>query len=453
MSDFNDNKLTPLTGFWCLPNGQFNDQDRQVLTDLYLPLIGPEAFSIYQLLWAKVPNKEMITNRQSHSILFALLDMGVNSFIAGRQRLEALGLIKSFSKSDDMGSFLIYQLFTPSTPKKFFTDDIMSIFLLEKIGESEYSRLADKYYKSADILKNTEDISKKFLEVFRLNDDDLRNRPSLVEEKREDFENSKSDKVPSISVEETSDFDWTLVEDRIGQLFKITHADLLENQQLILSLHEFYGISEVTMIDLIGETTDIVNNKIDPNALKRLAQKRFENKTNITARVAQPEIDPNIKVSNANKPESILLNRAKNTAPADFLADEKAQKDGYVGTTEARALRTLSSRSILPNSVLNIMVHYILQSSPTLALPLMETISNDWKQNGVKTPEDALKRLNDFQNRSKNPRKRRYSKNSGKVEQATDWSKVQSKSANNTDEIKAEQHRQEMLKKLRNRKN
>jgi Replication initiation/membrane attachment protein len=113
----------------------------------------------------------------------------------------------------------------------------------------------------------------------------------------------------------------------------------------------------------------------------------------------------------------------------------------------------MAMKTYLPASVLNVMVYYILQTSPTLTLPLMETMANDWQQNNVQTPEQALKRITDFQTKPRNP-KRRYNNNRNrKVEQATDWSKVKAKVPNNQNQQKEQNDLQDRLRRLRNKDN
>lgn len=444
-----ENQLTPLTGYWCLPAEHFGSVDQQVLTDLYLPLIGAKAFSIYQLLWQKVPNKQLISERESHSTLMSLLDMDLNTFRNERLKLEALHLIKTFAKSDDLGEFYIYQLFAPYSADKFLNDDILSVFLYEKIGETQYQRLVEKYGHSQKVLDGAQDISQSFLSVFKLNDNDLLNTPATVSNAQQQFVANTTQK-PFIPAQQVKDYDFDLIESRTTDIFHVSKDSLLKNQELIYSLHEFYDISEVSMIDLIGETMNIVDNTVDPDALKRVAQKRFEGKANAHARVQDTPLETAQKPPlRSNDPNLLLIQRAKSTSPADFLAEEKKQRNGFVGDSESRALRTLVFRRILNTPVLNIMIHYILQTAPALTTALMETIANDWTQNGVKTPEDALKRINDFQNRPRG--KRRYNQAPRKIEQATDWSKVKSKPVNTKDNSAAEKSRQEMLRKLRNK--
>lgn len=446
-------KFTPLVGYWCLPNGHLNDDDRHVLTDLYLPILGTEAFSLYLLLWEKIPNKEVITQRKSHSELMSLLGIDLKRFYEARIKAEALGLIRTFEKKDDLGAYYIYQLFEPLSPDEFFKDDLMSIFLYEQVGESKYRLLADKYAHSDLILKDSNEITKDFLEVFQLSNSDLINTPTEVKNAQENFVENSEVKKPALNEKEIPQLDWELISDRIQQLFKIHPDDLLENQELILSLHAFYGLDEITLIDLIGKTCDIVNNKIDPDRLKKSVQDRFEKNANISVKRQTETVEKETTTTDFNRSDQLILQQAKSMTPADFLATQKQKSGGFIGTVESRALRDMAMKTYLPASVLNIMVYYILQNSPTLTLPLMETMANDWQQNNVQTPEQALQRITDFQTKPRNP-KRRYNNNrTRKVEQATDWSKVKAKVSNNQNQENNRNNLQDRLKRLRNKDN
>src|SRR5699024_525428 len=273
------------------------------------------------------------------------------------------------------------------SPDDFFRDDLLSIFLYEQIGDKRYRLLADKYSHSEMILQNSDEITKDFLEVFKLNNDDLINTPTDVENIRSEFSKTKKQK-PALNENDIQPLDWELISDRIEQSFKISPDNLLENQDLIINLHAFYGIDEMTIIEFIGKTCDIVNNKIDPDRLKKSIQDRFEKNANISAR-QQPEMveTKDDETHNFNRSDQLILQQAKKLTPADFLAAQKQKSGGYVGKVEANALRDLAMKAYLPSSVINIMVYYILQSSSVLSTPFLETVANDWTQNGVKTPE------------------------------------------------------------------
>lgn len=451
-SNFGSEKFTPLVGYWCLPNGHLNDDERHVLTDLYLPILGTEAFSLYLLLWEKLPNKQLVTQRKSHAELMSLLGIDLKRFYEARIKAEALGLIRTFAKKDDLGPYYVYQLFEPLSPDDFFKDDLMSIFLYEQVGETKYHLLADKYAHSDLILKDSQEITKDFLEVFQLSNSDLINTPAEVKTAQSNFNSDNAAPKPSLNENKLPQLDWELISDRIQQLFKISPDDLLLNQELILNLHAFYGLDEITLIDLIGKTCDIVNNKIDPDRLKRLVQDRFEKNANIAVKQQETVTETNDQpTTNLNRSDQLILKQAKSMTPADFLAAQKQKSGGFTGTVESRALRDMAMKSYLPASVLNIMVYYILQNSPTLTLPLMETMANDWQQNDVQTPEQALQRINDFQNKPRNP-KRRYNNNKNrKIEQATDWTKVKAKVPNDPNNEDNHAQLQDRLKRLRNK--
>lgn len=453
-SNFKSDKFTPLVGYWCLPNGHLNDDDRHVLTDLYLPILGTEAFSLYLLLWEKIPYKQMITERKSHAELTSLLGIDLKRFYEARIKDEALGLIRTFQKKDDLGPYYVYQLFEPMSPDEFFKDDLMSIFLYEQVGDSKYRLLADKYAHSELILNDSTEITKDFLEVFQLNNNDLINTPSEVTKAQGNFKAVKSSvKKPALNEGEVSQLDWELISDRIQQIYKIHPDNLLENQELILNLHAFYDLDEVTLIELIGKTCNIVTNRIDPDRLKKTVQDRFEKNANISVKRQVEDETPNEEASDLNRAQQLILKQAKSMSPADFLAAQKQKSGGFTGTVESRALRNMAMESYLPASVLNIMVYYILQTSPTLTLPLMETMANDWRQNDVKTPEQALKRITEFQTKPRNPKRRYNNNNPRKVEQATDWSKVKAKIPNNNNDQVEENNLQDRLRKLRNKDN
>ncbi|AUI71476.1 DnaD domain protein [Companilactobacillus alimentarius] len=453
-SNFGTDKFTPLVGYWCLPSGHLNDDDRHILTDLYLPILGIEAFSLYLLLWEKLPNKELVTQRKSHAELMSLLGIDLKRFYDARIKAEALGLIRTYQKKDDIGPYYIYQLFEPLSPDEFFQDDLMSIFLYEQVGEKKFHLLADKYSHSNLILKNSNEITKDFLEVFQLSNNDLINAPTEVKNTQSNFKVNENDhQSPSLSEEKVPQLDWELISDRIQHLFKISPDNLLQNQELILNLHAFYDLDENTIINAIGRTCDIVKNEIDPTRLKKDIQDRFEKNANISVRhQANSEKEEKSDDSNLNRSDQLLLKQARELRPAEFLAAQKQKSGGFTGTVESKALRNMAMKSFLSPSVLNIMVYYILQTSPTLTLPLMETVANDWQQNGVKTAEQALKRISDFQNRPRNP-KRRYNNKNRKVEQATDWSKIKAKVPKKASQENEQTDLQNRLKRLRNKDN
>ncbi|WP_099974996.1 DnaD domain protein [Lactobacillus terrae] len=441
----NSSKLTPMTGYWCLKNGELSDYNQRVFTDLYLPLVGAEALAIYLLLIQKTTDKRIVTERSNHAELLSLLDIDLKSFQNARIKLEATGLIKNYRKYDELGEYYIYDLYLPLNPSDFFRDDLLSIFLYEKIGQSLFNNLVKKYSVNRDILNDAKDQTSKFLDVFRLNSEDLIDTPNDVSIAQNSMQSTPT---KSIELNSQKNLDFDLIIDRASQLYRIEKEDINLNKDLIENLATFYDLDEIVIIDLLGRTMDIITNKIDPSQLKNMVQQRFEQRVNIqTNEVTETTSQLN---SNFNRDDQLLIKQAKELAPAEFLASEKQKTGGFTGTVESRALRNLAMNTSLSPSVINILTHYSLQQNTTLSLPLMETIANDWQQNNIKTPEDALKRIQESRSKPRNP-KRRYQNqisNNGRVEKGTDWSQVKARPVEQSN-----QDIQERLNRIRHKEN
>ena len=67
--------------------------ERNVVTLLYQPLIGSDAFSLYLTFWALIDRSRLGTPEYNHSKIFDLLSISPIEFIAVRKKLEAIGLL------------------------------------------------------------------------------------------------------------------------------------------------------------------------------------------------------------------------------------------------------------------------------------------------------------------------------------------------------------------------
>ena len=91
-------------------NSILSDYGNYILTDLYLPIIGSESFSLYLFLVYKL--KE---NKKTLSIEEILLgcNFNINSFLEAKKLLEGVGLIKTYEREQD---YLIV-LYSTKSPK------------------------------------------------------------------------------------------------------------------------------------------------------------------------------------------------------------------------------------------------------------------------------------------------------------------------------------------------
>ena len=142
------------------------DFDRKVLSELYQPMIGYSALGLFMTLWSKYERKAAIDFVQ-HTILFDTMQINLKDFLEAKNKLEAVGLLRTFlNKENDIKKY-VYVLYSPKSPKDFFDDVLFSGTLTKMIGEKQATAIArtfeSKNRKEPDDFK---EISASFVEVF-----------------------------------------------------------------------------------------------------------------------------------------------------------------------------------------------------------------------------------------------------------------------------------------------
>ena len=86
------------------------------------------------------------------------LKLGLEPITTARRALEAIGLMRTYYKAGDLGSYY-YEIFSPLEPYEFFNHPIFSVVLYNNIGSTEYTRLQKYYKRQGTIPKDYEEIT------------------------------------------------------------------------------------------------------------------------------------------------------------------------------------------------------------------------------------------------------------------------------------------------------
>jgi len=154
--------------------------DRNVLAQLYQPMVGAFAVGLYLLLY-----HHMAEDRTGYSALeaqrklFLGLDLEMNP--DGRQtladqasRLEAVGLLQVFRQYDPVQDETIYEyvLLRPLAAGEFFATFHLALLLRDKVGKMAFQELRESFALSEPQglarFVNREEITVPFYEIFRL---------------------------------------------------------------------------------------------------------------------------------------------------------------------------------------------------------------------------------------------------------------------------------------------
>ncbi|RZI48595.1 DnaD domain protein [Lactococcus kimchii] len=375
--------------------------DAEAFTLLYLPIIGTDAFALYQLMLS------FSTGRISHFLEY--LNIGLHPFSEALDKLSALALVRVF----DDHSTLYLEVKSPLNFENFLADDFYRQLLISRIGENRVAGLAKTLEPKG------KEISKKFHEIYKVNFTaesqsakqtnqlDMGAFQSLMERQALHFSDENKDRLTLYSLAEKFELNWY-------ELFKQAESTANADKTLNMS-----------------------------NLIRKLS--------------AQSEPQP--ALSEFPKAFADLILISKSHEPEEFLRQIKTQAGGFVSSDERKILANLA-RQNLPAQVQNVLIHYILiqQKNASLSANFVNTLANDWLRNKVFTAETAVKRILERNEQAANKATQAAARTThtgpAKIKKAApEWSNPNYENkTSQADLVKLEQIRLDSLKKLENTK-
>lgn len=162
------------------------------------------------------------------------------------------------------------------------------------------------------------------------------------------------------------------------------------------------------------------------------------------------------ELSELSEKDKELLTVCDSVESMVFLKALKTQSGSFVTNNEVKLIEELKIQSKLPDSVLNVLIHYIIviKGCRVVSENLANTIANDWLQKGVSTSAEAMiktRMLRDLKNKQYESNKAKYQQ-TGRVRKETlpEWAKEENKIYKETP-ISAEEEAffKEQLRRLR----
>ena len=110
--------LMPADTYIVKNNTILNSENKVALIKLYQPIIGAISINLYQTLWSDLDVQSIISEENTHHNLMVKMRLNLNEIIEAREKLEAIGLLKTYLKKDNINNY-IYELYSPLYPKTF----------------------------------------------------------------------------------------------------------------------------------------------------------------------------------------------------------------------------------------------------------------------------------------------------------------------------------------------
>lgn len=358
------------------PASLISDIDREVLSELYQPLIGHKSVGIFlSLFHEKMKASEIDTFDHAH--LFDKMQMSAGEFFTARRALEAVGLLRTFFKEEGGIRYYIYVLYAPKSPREFFDDVLFKGLLIKYVGEKEAKRLALSY-KVDFQTKGFDDITSSFVETFHPDYDS----PVFRKDLKVEVKGRKSGRIDT-----SFDFDdFFSALDKNGQIKRevLTKKDLKEIERLAA----LFSLDELTMAEIVVDAYD-PDNKAQRINFQRVSDRAKEEvkfpffhrkskgeKSHVTS---DSELASKIKLMDAMAPGEYLRIKQNNTAPSRSdldIVDDLSKNFGF------------------SHGVINALIDYVLaKNKNVLSRRYIEKIASSLARESVTTAIDTMNYL------------------------------------------------------------
>ncbi len=354
----------------------FLDYEQECFTNLYLPIVGGVAETIYRVLNQLIDPISNESPYYSHKQLFLKCgDLSEMPFLEARGKLEAVGLLETYTKDQSF----IYLLKPVKNYGAFFKDDILSCALLGTLGMDETSRIHKEHliHRYDPISMKFKDITKSFDDVFEFSN---HSNPFGMNT----FEGENSD-VQVIN----KDFNFE------GLQVLLDSSDILNKSTLssplfleMMSRYNFlYKLTIEELKEAVLKSSDI-NKQIDYDLLSLNCKKLYGEKNKGTG----------IHLNKVAKPSEQMKDSLENYLTSASPYDVVLQKYGSKLTpNEVQMFEDLQYKEKTPLGVLNVCIIFVMDNKkgeiPSYNYFLK--ILNSWKRDNILTIKDALNKINE----------------------------------------------------------
>ncbi len=374
----NNVTLLPADIYQLVNKSFLNEEDKLILTMLYMPLIGNNAVSLYSTLYNELKANNYISSELTHHHLMTSMSLNLKDIKEARIKLEGIGLLKVYYMEGNVNSY-IYELYSPISACEFFSHPIFNMVLYNNLGKDEYNRLLN-YFKIPNIdLKGYKDITTPFDMTFK-----SKNFTNYELENTDIINKSKL----KLNYEYDFDFD-LLISSMPKNLFNPKAINKI-TKELIRDLAFLYELDPVEMSDLV-KTALNESGMIDKELLRKNVRKyyQFNNDNRLPSLIFKTQSNYLKAPSGDNSKRGKMIKVFESISPYNFL---KSKNKGVKPIErDMKILENLIVDLKLNPAVVNVLVDYVLRTNNNrLTKSYIDTIASQWKRLGIESASEAM---------------------------------------------------------------
>ena len=370
--------LVPADTYVVVNKTILHNEDRKIITSLYLPIIGTDAVMLYFTLWADLDNSEILSSEFSHQKLVSSLRITINELQTSFDKLEAIGLIKVFIKEGNVNNY-IYEIFSPVSASEFLSHPILNIVLYSNVGKREYDNLVKAFKIPRLNTSNYKDITKSFNDVFESTS--MTSYDLSLEDIR---------KYNKLKLNINSNFDFNFLISSMPKNLDTSKMFSKDIKELIINLSFIYDIDAIKMANIVKVSLND-NGSINRESLRKNSRNFYQfNNGGLL-----PTIIDNNQPEYLRKPIGDTSRRAKMIYTFETISPRELLINKNNGNEPTRRdLKLIEDLLIdykLKPGVVNVLLDYAINvNNKKLTRGFVETIAGEWQRKGIETVEDAM---------------------------------------------------------------
>lgn len=418
-------KLVPIDRYSVRLEQYITDEDKQIVTLLYQPLIGAIANSLYVTLISQLENEQYWSKEFTHRQLMIILGTSLEVIYEERKKLEAVGLVKSYKSTNEDGSSYIYEIQPPMTPKQFFENDVLSVYLFNRLGKTYYRQLRDRFVVPTFDSQLFQDVTYAFDEVFT----SIHHSEIVSSLKSEDGKTLKvQDGEEIISKNDQNeyklkgdDFDFELLEKSLMSTINVDQVLTPDVRQAIVRLAFVYRIAPLEMSSILLQAL-LHDDYLNIEELRKKVQEWYKvehgsDPPGLALRT-QPIHKRTMHNRQALTEEERTIQFYENTSPLSLL--EIRSQGAKVPLADVKIIESLMLDHKLNPGVVNVLLDFVLWSQDMkLSKALVDKIGGHWSRKNIQTVKEAMA----FALKEQEKAKKQANKSSASVDRKTQTGK------------------------------
>ena len=370
--------VLPADTYTVINKSVVTEKDKKIISMLYQPIIGFAAVALYYTLLDDLDKQEIISDDLTHHHLMATMQLKLEDIIIAREKLEAVGLLKTYFKKGNINQF-VYLIYSPISASDFFNHPILNIVLYNNLGKKEYQKVLNCFKVPKFNLKEFNDITASFDEVFSP-------VQGTIMEVEQDITKRDSN---NLLINKGIDFNLLISSIPASQMNEKCFND--DVKDLINSLSYIYNLNT---LDMQGLVRNALNEKglIDKSLLRKSCRDyyQFDNMGNLPTLIYNKQPEYLKKPEGDNSKWAKMVYTFENITPYQLL---RAKYKGAEPTDrDKRLIESLLIDQKLNPGVVNVLISYVLKiNNEQLKKSYVETIAGQWKRLNIETVEEAMK--------------------------------------------------------------